>query len=108
MEEAGTPEEHAAVEEARRSFLDNHSHVKGCGDLLWRMQRKSTRKTDDPEFQILFHKEDRSHQFHIPKRTYDPLLGSDSEEKAKSLFDDEQDQLYATIKKPMEPLVLKF
>ncbi|CAA7045725.1 unnamed protein product [Microthlaspi erraticum] len=35
---AGTPEERAAVEEARQSFLDNRSRVKGCSDLLWRMQ----------------------------------------------------------------------
>ncbi|EFH64022.1 ATLUP2 [Arabidopsis lyrata subsp. lyrata] len=35
---AGTPEERAAVEEARRKFLDNRSRVKGCSDLLWRMQ----------------------------------------------------------------------
>nr|UAK14939.1 oxidosqualene synthase 5 [Iberis amara] len=36
--EAGTPEERAVVEEARRNFLLNRSHVKGCSDLLWRMQ----------------------------------------------------------------------
>ncbi|CAN8271192.1 unnamed protein product [Cochlearia groenlandica] len=36
--EAGTPEERAAVEEARRSFVDNRSRVKACSDLLWRMQ----------------------------------------------------------------------
>lgn len=35
---AGTIEERATVEEARRSFLVNHSRVKGCSDLLWRMQ----------------------------------------------------------------------
>ncbi|CAA7022140.1 unnamed protein product [Microthlaspi erraticum] len=35
---AGTPEEIAAVEEARQRFLDNRSQVKGCSDLLWRMQ----------------------------------------------------------------------
>lgn len=35
---AGTPEERAAVEEARRSFLANRSRVKGCSDLFWRMQ----------------------------------------------------------------------
>lgn len=35
---AGSPEERAAVEEARRGFLDNRFRVKGCSDLLWRMQ----------------------------------------------------------------------
>ncbi|ESQ50636.1 hypothetical protein EUTSA_v10022563mg [Eutrema salsugineum] len=35
---AGTPEERAAVEEARRSFYDNRSRVKASSDLLWRMQ----------------------------------------------------------------------
>ena len=35
---AGTPEERAAVEEARRSFLVNRYRVKGCSDLFWRMQ----------------------------------------------------------------------
>uniref|UniRef100_A0A1J3F9H3 Terpene cyclase/mutase family member n=2 Tax=Noccaea caerulescens TaxID=107243 RepID=A0A1J3F9H3_NOCCA len=35
---AGTLEERAVVEEARRSFLVNRSRVKGCSDLLWRMQ----------------------------------------------------------------------
>ncbi|CAN8240342.1 unnamed protein product [Cochlearia groenlandica] len=35
---AGTPEERAAVEEARRGFLLNRSRVKGCSDLFWRMQ----------------------------------------------------------------------
>ncbi|EFH64023.1 hypothetical protein ARALYDRAFT_477065 [Arabidopsis lyrata subsp. lyrata] len=36
--QAGSPEERASVEEARRSFLINRSRVKGCSDLLWRMQ----------------------------------------------------------------------
>ncbi|KFK29604.1 hypothetical protein AALP_AA7G155800 [Arabis alpina] len=36
--DTGTREEHAAVEEARRSFLVNRPRVKGCSDLLWRMQ----------------------------------------------------------------------
>ncbi|EFH64820.1 hypothetical protein ARALYDRAFT_475791 [Arabidopsis lyrata subsp. lyrata] len=35
---AGTPEERAAVEEARRSFWENRSRVKPSSDLLWRMQ----------------------------------------------------------------------
>ncbi|CAH8357721.1 unnamed protein product [Eruca vesicaria subsp. sativa] len=35
---AGTPEERAAVEEARRSFFDNRFRVKACSDVLWRMQ----------------------------------------------------------------------
>ncbi|CAA7022137.1 unnamed protein product [Microthlaspi erraticum] len=35
---AGTPEERAAIEEARQSFLDNRSRVKTSSDLLWRMQ----------------------------------------------------------------------
>ena len=35
---AGTPEERAAVEDARRNYLDNRPRVKGCSDLLWRMQ----------------------------------------------------------------------
>jgi len=38
---AGSPEERAAVEEARRGFLDNRFRVKGCSDLLWRMQVSS-------------------------------------------------------------------
>lgn len=36
--QAGTPEERAVVEEARRCFLDNRSRVKASSDLLWRMQ----------------------------------------------------------------------
>ncbi|XP_024031848.1 beta-amyrin synthase-like [Morus notabilis] len=36
--DAGTPEERAAVEEARRNFFNNHRQVKPCRDLLWRMQ----------------------------------------------------------------------
>ncbi|KAG2252733.1 hypothetical protein Bca52824_082869 [Brassica carinata] len=35
---AGTAEERAAVEEARRHFLINRSRVKGCSDIVWRMQ----------------------------------------------------------------------
>lgn len=38
---AGTAEERAAVEEARRHFLINRSRVKGCSDLVWRMQVSS-------------------------------------------------------------------
>ncbi|PNX86169.1 beta-amyrin synthase [Trifolium pratense] len=35
---AGTQEERAQVEEARRNFYDNRFKVKPCGDLLWRFQ----------------------------------------------------------------------
>ncbi|VVA95756.1 unnamed protein product [Arabis nemorensis] len=35
---AGSPEELAEVEEARRNFSDNRSHFKASADLLWRMQ----------------------------------------------------------------------
>ncbi|CAI8583857.1 unnamed protein product [Vicia faba] len=36
--EAGTEEERAEVEEARRNFYNNRFQVKPCGDLLWRFQ----------------------------------------------------------------------
>ncbi|XP_050289368.1 beta-amyrin synthase-like isoform X1 [Quercus robur] len=36
--EAGTPEERAEVEEARRNFHKNRRQFPACGDLLWRMQ----------------------------------------------------------------------
>nr|AIK19223.1 triterpene synthase [Eugenia uniflora] len=36
--EAGTLEERAEVEAARRHFYDHRHQVKPCGDLLWRMQ----------------------------------------------------------------------
>jgi hypothetical protein len=36
--EAGTQEERAQVEEARRNFYNNRFHVKPSSDLLWRMQ----------------------------------------------------------------------
>lgn len=35
---AGTPEERAEVEAARRQFWDNRYLVKPSGDVLWRMQ----------------------------------------------------------------------
>jgi beta-amyrin synthase len=35
---AGTLEERAQVEEARRNFYNNRFKVKTCGDLLWRFQ----------------------------------------------------------------------
>lgn len=38
---AGTSEERGAVEEARRHFLINRPRVKGCSDILWRMQVSS-------------------------------------------------------------------
>ncbi|XP_058728761.1 beta-amyrin synthase-like isoform X2 [Vicia villosa] len=36
--EAGTEEERAQVEEARRNFYENRFKVKPCSDLLWRFQ----------------------------------------------------------------------
>ncbi|PON60949.1 Terpenoid cyclases/protein prenyltransferase alpha-alpha toroid [Parasponia andersonii] len=36
--EAGTPEERAAVEEARLNFYNHRHQIKPSGDLLWRMQ----------------------------------------------------------------------
>ncbi|KAK4587607.1 hypothetical protein RGQ29_018854 [Quercus rubra] len=36
--EAGTPEERAEVEEARKNFHKNRHQFPACGDLLWRMQ----------------------------------------------------------------------
>lgn len=38
---AGTPEERAAIVEARRSFYDDRFRVKASSDLLWRMQVSS-------------------------------------------------------------------
>ncbi|XP_038716830.1 beta-amyrin synthase-like [Tripterygium wilfordii] len=35
---AGTPDERAAVEEARENFFRNRGHVKPSSDLLWQMQ----------------------------------------------------------------------
>jgi len=37
---AGSPEELAEVEEARRNFSNNRSRFKASADLLWRMQVK--------------------------------------------------------------------
>lgn len=36
--DAGTSEERAAVDEARRFFFDNRFRVKASSDLIWRMQ----------------------------------------------------------------------
>lgn len=36
--DAGTPEELAAVEEARQNFHKNRHKVKPASDLLWRLQ----------------------------------------------------------------------
>jgi len=36
--DAGTVEELAAVEEARRKFYDDRFRVKASSDLIWRMQ----------------------------------------------------------------------
>jgi len=40
--EAGSEEERAQVEEARKNFYDNRFKVKPCGDLLWRFQVPTT------------------------------------------------------------------
>ena len=36
--DAGSSEERAAVDEARRFFFDNRFRVKASSDLIWRMQ----------------------------------------------------------------------
>ncbi|XP_010545605.1 PREDICTED: seco-amyrin synthase-like [Tarenaya hassleriana] len=36
--DAATPQELADVEDARRNFSENRTHLKTCSDLLWRMQ----------------------------------------------------------------------
>ncbi|KAF5744913.1 Beta-amyrin synthase [Tripterygium wilfordii] len=38
---AGTPEERAEVEEARRNFFENRYNVKPSSDLLWRFQSEN-------------------------------------------------------------------
>ena len=45
--DAGTDEERAEVEEARRQFYNNRYQVKPSGDLLWRMQVLDTMACDD-------------------------------------------------------------
>ncbi|RZC92699.1 hypothetical protein C5167_011780 [Papaver somniferum] len=38
--DAGTPEERAEVEKARKEYFDNRYRVKACGDVLLRLQAR--------------------------------------------------------------------